>query len=78
MTTQEREGTHVGTRANGRLTVLCGRRNVRAFMSPETFSEIVREKASPYRGHFCKATGLWLYGPRPERKPENARAPTLF
>ena len=34
MTDRERESTHIGTRANGRLTVLCGHRNVRAFMTP--------------------------------------------
>ena len=37
MTAQDRESTHVGTKVNGTLKVLCGRRNVRVFMSPDLF-----------------------------------------
>ena len=81
MTAQDRESTHIGTKVNGKLKVLCGRKNVRVFMSPELFAEIAREKASPYKGRMCvncEQTGLRLYAPKPKREPEKAEAPTLF
>ena len=81
MTAQDRESTHIGTKVNGTLRVLCGRKNVRSFMSPELFSEIVREKANPYKGRMCvncNETGLRLYAPKSKPKPEKAEAPTLF
>ena len=78
---QERESTHIGTKVNGTLTVLCGRKNIRVFMSPELFSEIVREKANPYEGRMCvncNEIGLRLYARQPKREPEKAETPTLF
>ena len=61
--------------------MLCDRKNIRVFLSPELFSEIVREKANPYKGRMCvnsNETGLRLYAPKPKTEPENAETPTLF
>jgi len=81
MTAQDRESTHIGTKVNGTLKVLCGRRNVRVFMSPELFAEIVREKANPYKGRMCvncNEIGLRLYTPKPKPEPERVERPTRF
>lgn len=82
MTSRERESTHIGTKVNGTLRALCGRKDIRVFMSPELFSEIVREKANPYKKRMCvncNEIGLRLYAPKPKREPEKTKAqPMLF
>lgn len=79
--TAGRSGTQVGTKVDGVVKVLCGRKQVRVFMTPQTFSEIPREKGNPYSKRMCikcEEIGTRLYFPKPRITPEKAQTPSLF
>ena len=81
MTDRERESTHIGTRANGRLTVLCRRRNERAFCPRKPSlkscgSRLVHTGTllRQLQGNLAEA----LRTQTREKAGENAMTPTLF
>ena len=79
--TESKAGTHIGNRVNGVVKPLCGRRNIRGFMTPDVFVQTARKPDGLHRVRLCgncEEIATRLYLPRPAPEPDRAEAPRLL